>query len=173
MPNKHELKALDNIRRAADFYRVNGRLPSRSSSDRYESNLGACLFYYRQAIKGTSKNRKFYPSVFGLARELGLPDGWWNTAGCRRLIRQRWERHAVANLEALARFYHEHKRYPSRSSDSRSELKLFYWLSTMRAARLGKHYGSAFYESLIDRARALLIPDDWCVTGCHRRAKNG
>lgn len=173
MPSKHELKALDNIRRAADFYRIHGRLPARSATDRYESNLGACLYYYRKAIRGNSKDRKYYPSMFKLGKELGLPDGWWSSTGCKNIIRGRRERRALCNLELLARFYHTHHRYPSRASDTKGEVKLFCWLSTIRAARLGKHYGSIFYESLIDRARALLLPDDWCATGCHRRVRNG
>ena len=171
--SKHELNARDNIRRAADFYRINGRLPSRSSKDRAESNLGQCLYYYRKSIRGTTKKRKFYHSLFELAKELGLPDNWWDVAGCKNLIRDRWEKHAITKLEEVARFYNEHKKYPSRAGVSDEELQLAIWLSTIRTARFSRHTKSVFYESLIERARELLLPDDWCATGCHRRAKNG
>ena len=172
MANKFELKAHAKLRLIADFFHKFKRYPTKSSFDSYEANLGASLYYYRKALTGTSKRYKFYPSMFALAKELGLPGDCFTREGCLRILRRNREDHACKRLREVAEFFKRYNRYPSARANTFHELKLGTWLSSMRRLNSGKVKYGIFYKCLKPMARRLLLPDNWCVTGCHGRGLN-
>lgn len=120
---KYQMEAISMI---AQFYRINGRYPTHGAKDPAERSLGAQLSRLKGAKKGLPYC-KWYPQYEKLARELGCPDMFKPVDRIKKTLQV---------IKAIAKFYHDHGRYPSQYS--KDEKKLWIKRTTLKQARKGK-----------------------------------
>lgn len=142
-----EQRAVTRLNEIIEFYKDNGRYPSKSSNFLAERKMGVWISSRRAVIKGIQRG-KIYESELDILKKEGCLDLYKETD---------LEKEDNNKTLKVIKFYKDNNRLPSTKSDNPIEKALGNYISSKRSAMAG--FGdSAIYESSIKIAEKNKVP---------------
>lgn len=160
-------RAFEKIRKLAEFYKKNGRLPGNADRKVPESlALVSFLSAKRQAYKRPQRNKTDHAKHEGEKEygiSLGLPDNWLEVEKSRDFDTRR--KLNDLNIQKVAEYYRKNGRYPHLYSKDPEVRKMGAWLGDKRASyrahKNGKKHRTSRYEGEKELGISLGLPEDW------------